>query len=129
MFATGVILFIMYKGVPPFLSTKDKWYNFIRNNNFSEFWAGHEKNKPPGFYPASFKNLMNSFFNVDPNKRPTFESLETSEWLNEHDISNKDLITYMKAKNNKRMEQDEKRQKIATIKKEMFLKEGTIDCI
>jgi hypothetical protein len=56
---------------------------------------------------------MNSFFNVDPSRRPTFEDLMHDEWMNGHDISNNDLIAYMKAKDNQRMEKDQKRQKIA----------------
>jgi hypothetical protein len=53
---------------------------------------------------------MNSFFNVDPNQRPTFESLRADEWLNGHDISYNELFAYMKAKADKRMEIDVNRQ-------------------
>jgi len=77
MFAVGVILFIMYKGSPPFSSTKphDRIYRLIRNNEYSKFWEIHEKEQPFGLFPNSFKRLINSFFCYDPSKRPTFESL------------------------------------------------------
>jgi serine/threonine protein kinase len=78
IFATGVILFIMYNGTPPFLSTKphDRIYKLIKEKNFQKFWALHEKNKPPGHFPDTFKRLMNSFFSAEADRRPTFESLE-----------------------------------------------------
>jgi hypothetical protein len=43
IFAAGVILFIMYNGTPPFLSTKphDRIYKLIKDKNFSKFWALH----------------------------------------------------------------------------------------
>jgi hypothetical protein len=43
LFAAGVILFVMYVGTPPFISTKntDKIYKLIRDKAFSKFWALH----------------------------------------------------------------------------------------
>jgi SNF-related kinase/serine kinase len=78
LFATGVILFIMCCGTPPFRSTKnsDPTYRLIRERKFSKFWAVHEKRKPEGFFSDSFKKLINSFFSADVSKRPTFESLK-----------------------------------------------------
>ena len=75
MFACGVILFIMYNGTPPFLSTKpnDRIYGLIKTKNFPKFWALHEKNKPPGHFPDSLKRLLNSFLSSDKYSRPTFE--------------------------------------------------------
>lgn len=68
IFAVGVILFIMFNGTPPFLSTKphDRIYKLIRDRNFQKFWTLHEKNKPKDYYPDSFKRLINSFFSADP---------------------------------------------------------------
>jgi len=83
LFAAGVILFVMYNGTPPFISTKphDKIYKLIRDRNYAKFWALHEKKKPAGFYPDSLKRLLNEFFSHDPSKRPTFASLSEDEWL------------------------------------------------
>lgn len=74
----------MYSGSPPFASTKpiDKIYKCIKDRQFNKFWAVHEKRKPVGFYPDSFKRLINQFFSYDPIKRPTFKDLEADEWLN-----------------------------------------------
>jgi serine/threonine protein kinase len=74
IFAIGVILFIMYNGTPPFMSTKpgDRIYKLIKEKSFQKFWSLHEKNKPQGFYPDSFKRLINSFFSAEPDRRPSF---------------------------------------------------------
>lgn len=131
IFAVGVIIFIMYNGTPPFLSTKphDRIYKLIKDKNFQKFWALHEKNKPPGFYPDSFKRLMNSFFSAEADRRPTFEALETDEWLNGGDaIMLNDLCDYMTEKNNKLIEKDEKKQKIAAIKKALYHKKVEGGC-
>ena len=103
IFATGVVLFIMYNGTPPFLSTKghDRIYKLIKDKNFVKFWALHEKNKPPGFYPDAFKRLMNSFLSAEPDRRPSFESLEHDEWMKGDDLMSSDLFAYMKTKADK----------------------------
>ena len=43
IFAAGVILFVMYNGTPPFMSTKpiDKIYKLIKDKNFAKFWSLH----------------------------------------------------------------------------------------
>lgn len=124
IFATGVILFIMFNGTPPFLSTKphDRIYKLIKDKNFQKFWALHEKNKKPGFYPDSFKRLMSSFFSADPDRRPTFESLENDEWMKGDEFMGNDLCDYMRAKAEKLFEKDENKQKMAAVKKDLYMK-------
>ena len=41
---------------------------------------------------------MNSFFSLDPIRRPTFESLEDDEWWNGKDLSKEEIQDYMKSK-------------------------------
>ncbi|XP_031472477.1 CBL-interacting protein kinase 26 [Nymphaea colorata] len=43
LFALGVILFIMYKGTPPFLGTRshDRIYRLIRERRYAQFWQLH----------------------------------------------------------------------------------------
>ena len=100
IFAVGVVLFVMYSGYPPFMSTRyhDRIYKLIREKNFAKFWEKHEKGKPEGFYTHSFKRLMNSFLSLDPERRPTFESLEDDEWWNEKDITESELEECMRSK-------------------------------
>lgn len=74
MFALGVILFIMYKGTPPFMSTKshDRVYRLIREKNYTKFWQLHEKGKEAGFFSESYKRLVSCFISAEPDRRPTF---------------------------------------------------------
>ena len=126
IFATGVVLFIMYNGTPPFLSTKphDRIYKLIKEKNFQKFWALHEKGKPPGHFPDSFKRLMNSFLSAEADRRPTFESMENDEWMKGDDLMGNDLYAYMKNKSDKLMEKDENKQKIAAIRKDLYFKKS-----
>jgi len=39
---------------------------------------------------------MNSFFCSDPERRPTFESLENDEWLNGETFTHAQVVEYMK---------------------------------
>lgn len=43
IFAVGVILFLLYSGNPPFMSTKSKdpIYKLIQKKNFAKFWLTH----------------------------------------------------------------------------------------
>jgi serine/threonine protein kinase len=93
LFATGVILFIIYSATPPFRSTKnsDSMYRLIREKKFNKFWAIHEKKKPESFFSESFKKLINSFFSADISQRPTFESLKVNEWLNGDEALQSDI--------------------------------------
>ena len=77
IFATGIVIFLMLSGSPPFLSadTGNPHYRMIRESNFDKFWKVHDKAKKPGFYTMPFKRLMNAFFCADPEKRPTFDEL------------------------------------------------------
>lgn len=100
MFAIGVVLFVMYTGTPPFLSTtaQDRIYARIRACNYAQFWQMHERNKPPGFYPDSFKRLINSFLSADPERRPSFQTLATDEWINGPTPPPADFIAQMTAR-------------------------------
>lgn len=100
LFAAGVILFVIYTGTPPFISTKntDKIYKLIRDKNFAKFWSLHEKKKPKDFYPDSLKRLLNSFFSAEVDRRPTLESLKEDEWLNEDQALQDDIYQDLRAK-------------------------------
>ena len=118
MFAIGVVLFVMYSGYPPFMGTRyhDRIYKLIREKNFTKFWEKHEKGKPEGFYDTSFKRLINSFLSADPERRPTFDSLEDDEWWNDGKMSEAEIKAEVKSKADVMFEDSP----IAEIKKKMF---------
>ena len=121
LFAAGVVLFVMYSGSPPFISTKntDKIYKLIRDKNFAKFWSLHEKKKPLGFYPDDLKRLLSSFFSAEIDRRPTLESLKEDEWINGDQALQDDIHEDMKAKYNQMLEDDENKKKIERAKAEM----------
>lgn len=90
----------MYTGTPPFVSTKshDRIYKLISEKRYAKFWELHEKNKPPGFYSEPFKRLINSFLSAEPDRRPTFESLDADEWLQGKCLTEEEVIAEMSTK-------------------------------
>lgn len=115
MFAAGVVLFIMFNGTPPFLSTKpnDRIYQLIKTKNFAKFWALHEKNKQPGHFPDAFKRLVNSLLSSEIDRRPNLEDIEKDDWLCGDELMNDDLITFMKGKAEKLSLNDPNKKKMA----------------
>jgi serine/threonine protein kinase len=118
MFAAGVVLFIMFNGTPPFLSTKsnDRIYQLIKTKNFAKFWALHEKSKQPGHFPDAFKRLINSLLSSEIDRRPSLDDVEKDEWLCGDDIMNDDLINYMKGKAEKLSQTDPNKKTIADLR-------------
>lgn len=121
LFAAGVVLFIMFNGTPPFLSTKanDRIYQLIKTKNFPKFWALHEKNKQPNHFPDSFKRLINSLLSAEVDRRPEIDDIEKDEWVTGDDIMINDLITYMTEKANKLAQNDPNRKKLAELRQKM----------
>ena len=121
LFAAGVVLFVMFSGTPPFISTKptDKIYKLIRDKNYTKFWSLHERKKP-GFFPDSFKRLLNAFFSAEVDRRPTFESLKEDEWINEGDASQEVIYQNLRAKYEHMLVEDQNKQLIERAKLEMY---------
>ncbi len=100
IFALGVILFIMYKGTPPFISTRshDRVYRLIREKKYSNFWLLHEKGRDPGYFSDAFKRLASSFLSAEPDRRPTFEGLEEDDWMGGTTLTQEELKAEMSAR-------------------------------
>jgi serine/threonine protein kinase len=118
MFAAGVILFIMFNGTPPFLSTKpnDRIYQLIKTKNFVKFWTIHEKNKPPGHFPDAFKRLINSLLSSELDRRPLLEDIDKDEWLTGDELMNDELAKYMTVKAEKLYQNDPNKKKLADLR-------------
>lgn len=61
IFASAIILFIMFAGSPPFTkaTTGDPYYKLLVNNKSETFWNFHAKHKNnPNFFPPEFKDLL-----------------------------------------------------------------------
>lgn len=84
LFAAGVILFIMFTGIPPFPEAQpnDPYYKMIVANKLDIFWMAHSRSKPAGFFSLEFKDLISAMFSYDPAKRPTIEQIKSHPWYN-----------------------------------------------
>ena len=69
-FALGVIIFIMYTGVPPFgkAHMSDKYYNLICLKKHDLFWRAHEQHHGAPF-SQEFKDLMSKMLDYQPYQR------------------------------------------------------------
>jgi serine/threonine protein kinase len=85
VFASGVLLFIMLTGRPPFKNAKpsDPYYKYISQGANDKFWMIHSKSLPGGekFFSVDFKDLLNSMLAVDSDKRIKFVDIATHPWL------------------------------------------------
>lgn len=84
LFASGIILFIMFSGTPPFTRAdpKDPYYRLFCTNKIETFWAAHQKHKKEkDFFPEAFKDLLNKMLAYDPSKRLSMEELRNHPWV------------------------------------------------
>ena len=60
---------MMYVGTPPFSTTNDAYYKFIKDKKYEIFWKAHSRRKPTNFFSPEFKNLIEKMVASDPNER------------------------------------------------------------
>jgi len=86
LFASGIILFIMFTQHPPFTKAdpSDPFYRLLCANRPDLFWKAHSKNKPNGadFFPEDFKNLITAMLQFDPSQRLTMAEVKAHPWYN-----------------------------------------------
>ena len=82
LFASGIILFIMLAGTPPFLKadSKDPTYNLIFLGRFETFWGVHQRFKPKDFFSKDFKDLLIRMLAYDPALRLTIDEIKEHPW-------------------------------------------------
>lgn len=86
LFASGIVLFIMRSGTPPFAKadpTKDPHYKLLNNNaKNNTFWNAHGKHKPTkDFFSPEFKDFLNCMLALDPLQRPTLPEIKSHPWM------------------------------------------------
>ena len=71
IFASGVILFIMYAGNPPFekATANDPYYKIIKEKKYDIFWKAHSRKRPTGFFSEAFKDLFQRLVAFEPTER------------------------------------------------------------
>lgn len=85
IFATGVILFIMLAGNPPFekATPTDPYYKLIKEKKYDVFWKAHSRKRPVGFFSQSFQDLFVKIVAFDPLERPKIEQIAAHPWVKE----------------------------------------------
>ena len=86
IFASGVILFIMYCGFPPFRDARitDPWYRHFINKKPEVFWAIIKKQKRTPPLSESFKELIGGMLAFE--NRYTLDDVLNSKWMNEKPV-------------------------------------------
>lgn len=91
LFATGIILFIMFTQHPPFTRAEpsDPFYRLLCANRVDLFWKAHSKNKPNGaeFFSEDFKSLITAMLAFDPSQRPSMEEVKAHPWFNDSNVA------------------------------------------
>lgn len=83
VFASGVILFILMSGFPPFRETveKDWWWNKILSGRVNLFWLAHERKAPQFKKDSQVKDLISKMIAVNPDDRPTISEVRKHPWM------------------------------------------------
>jgi len=80
IFSSGVVLFILVAGYPPFESAHktDKWYKAIIDGDAEKFWHYHRRAK----LSDDVKELITGMFTYKPYKRWIMDEIFRSKWFN-----------------------------------------------
>lgn len=94
LFASAVILFIIFTGGPPFgkADPKDPYYKLLTVNKHDTFWAAHSRGKPKDFFSPEFKDLMNHMFAHSPTQRLSLSEIISHPWMKKN-ISSQEQLT------------------------------------
>jgi len=109
LFATGIILFIMYSQNPPFTKAipNDPYYRLLSGKD-ERFWQLHSRNKAPGYYSSEFKDLINHMLAFEPSERLTIAQIREHPWFTGPVADAQSVSTELKARRQKIIEAAEK---------------------
>ena len=79
LFSTGVILFILIRGIFPFKEARKEefFYNLLCKGKYAEYWEKVQGN----YLSVECRDLIQKLFSYDPEKRPSLEELRSHPWV------------------------------------------------
>jgi serine/threonine protein kinase len=79
IFSTGVVLFIMVRGIFPFKEARREefFYNLLSQGLYAEYWAKVESQH----LSSEFRDLIQRLLAYDPASRPTIEDIRAHPWM------------------------------------------------
>lgn len=81
LFVTGIVLFSLYVGSPPFNKSTDEDVLFwMLNEDKQQFWSIFESNKAEIKFSKEFKEIIQGLLEKDPNKRWGVKEVQESDW-------------------------------------------------
>lgn len=103
LFALGVVLFIMVKGVWPFESPsrEDEFYQYILLKKTNYFWKMHQKkrrtfnNQAYNILSYELKSLISDLLSPNPNERPDISEIKEHPWLQKKELLSEEEIRKM----------------------------------
>ncbi|KAL4491958.1 hypothetical protein ABPG72_008379 [Tetrahymena utriculariae] len=117
IFSLGVILFILLTGHLPFkeASPENHHYELIKNNQYSQFWKIHQKNKgQKSFFSEELKDFLQQLFEFTPEKRLKTEQIQQHAWYNKNVLSTKEIYE----------EFEKRKQEFLHYKEEMLIEKN-----
>lgn len=126
IFASGVILFILMSGFPPFRETRstDWWWNKICKGKTELFWLAHQRKAKHLENATLVKDLITKMIAVDPNNRPSCTEIMAHDWTNGNALGKTDFRTEMKRRldqvNQARLDKKVSRDVLADVLNEML---------
>lgn len=103
MFALGVVLFILVKGVWPFEvpTREDEFYQYLLLKKTSYFWKTHQKkrrtfaNQAYNILSYEVKSLISDLLSPNPNERPDISEIKEHPWLQKDLLSEEEIRKLM----------------------------------
>lgn len=115
--SSGVVLFIMLSGNPPFQMARpgDWWFNQFNEGRPDRFWKSHKRYSP--HFPDAAQDLLTRVFTPNPAQRPTVADLLKDPWMQTATLSPEEIKAELAARKAKIIREKEAEKERAKKKK------------